>query len=53
VVVRVCNPSHSEVGGRRIMVPGWPRKKHETLSEKQTKSLRDVGVYGSSGRVLV
>jgi hypothetical protein len=43
MIVHVCNPSYSGGRGRRILVPGQPRQKHETLSEKQTKA-RKAGV---------
>jgi hypothetical protein len=41
--VHAYNP-FSEDGGRRIMVRDCPGKKHETISEKQTKPKRAVGV---------
>jgi hypothetical protein len=42
VVMHTCNPRYPGGGGRRITVPGRPRQKHETLSEKQTKRTRSV-----------
>jgi hypothetical protein len=39
-VVHICNFSYSASRGRRITVQGWPRQKHETLSEKQIKIKR-------------
>jgi hypothetical protein len=42
VVVYICHPSYVVGRGRRIMVVGWPGQKLETLSEKQTKSRRQV-----------
>jgi hypothetical protein len=46
VEVQACNPSYSGSQGRRIMVqvPSHPGQKHETLSEKQIKVKRAVGV---------
>jgi O-glycosyl hydrolase len=44
VALLTCNPSYSRGGGRRIMVWGWLRKKHETLPKKQTKSKKTVGM---------
>jgi hypothetical protein len=35
MVVHVCNLSYSGGGGRKSTVPGWPRQKCETLSERQ------------------
>jgi hypothetical protein len=38
------NPSCTGGRGRRIVVQGWPKKKCESLSEKQTKERRTWGV---------
>jgi hypothetical protein len=39
VVVHACSPSYMG-GACRIVVLGYPRQKHETLSEKQVKAKR-------------
>jgi hypothetical protein len=43
VVAHICNPSDLRSEGRRNVVQGWPGKKQETLSEKQTKKPRRIG----------
>jgi hypothetical protein len=35
---------HSSCSGGRDRETGWPRQKHETLSEKQTKTKRTEGM---------
>jgi hypothetical protein len=43
-VAHVYSPSYSGGVGRRTIVQGWSRQKHETLPEKQTKAKRGGGV---------
>jgi hypothetical protein len=38
MTVYSCHSSYSGSGGRRIAIEGWPRQKHEILSEEQTKT---------------
>jgi hypothetical protein len=44
LVVYPCNSSDSEGQGRRIAVLSHPRKKYETLYEKQTKRKETEGI---------
>jgi hypothetical protein len=44
LVAQGYNPSYLGSGGRRISVQSWLRQKHETPSEKRTKSKRTGGM---------
>jgi hypothetical protein len=34
MVVLTCNPSYTGIRDKRIVGSGWPKQKHESLSEK-------------------
>jgi hypothetical protein len=44
LMIHNCNPSYLEDKGRRITVWGQPRKNCKTLSKKQTKRKKTVGM---------
>jgi hypothetical protein len=53
MVVHACNLSHSGCRGRVAVVQGRPRKKHESLSEKnKPKKQRTVSVAHMVERLL-